>query len=252
MKAYTISSSWSAMSVARGAIGSWRRSPGSSDGDSCSPGVWPALISALQGMLIRRPTPSLALPVQVTGDTARFSELGAGRGVSPGPAWLLCVSGEPAAAAAPQHITDPAEEDEGSDDAQPDNHVIDGGHEVVRRVAQCGRKAPVVCHRRRRCRRCFGHRDGQGAEGGVVVEILDLAFELLDLARDLGDLVLHRDQVVDVLGLGQEGQHCGSLRFGVVQASLQVEVLRAHLGAGDLLVLDLSNLRKLVNGRVKV
>src|SRR6202521_1298115 len=107
MKAYTISSSWSAMSVARGAIGSWRRSPGSSDVDSCSPGGWPALISALQGMLIRRPTPSLALPVQVTGDTARFSELGAGRGVSPGPGSVLCLAGAPAAAAAAHDLNHP-------------------------------------------------------------------------------------------------------------------------------------------------
>src|ERR1700692_2903631 len=59
------------MSVARGAIGSWSTSPDSFDGDSCSPGGWLALIWACQGILLRPPTPFLALPLQVTGDPDR-------------------------------------------------------------------------------------------------------------------------------------------------------------------------------------
>src|SRR5580700_5891529 len=72
-------------------------------------------------------------------------DLGAGRGAFPRPAsLLLCVSGKPAAAAAPQQVAKPAEEDERSQDSEPHHDVVDGGHEVVGRVAERGLEAPAV------------------------------------------------------------------------------------------------------------
>src|SRR6202158_3616301 len=90
MNAYTSSSSLSAMSVARGAIGSWSTSPASSDPTDCSSGGRPVLTLS-------------ALPLQVTGEAEGSSPLSdwndkGGRGTAPAPL-CACLSTRAGAAA---------------------------------------------------------------------------------------------------------------------------------------------------------
>src|ERR1700681_1920358 len=128
MNAYTISSSPRAMSVARGAIGSWSRSPDSSGAACWSRGGGPELTDGQAQDANDCPTrfrpgstPLSALPPQVTGTRTGFSPLGAGagRGTCPRPGDLrLRVSRKPSAAAAPQQVTESSEEREGTDDAE--------------------------------------------------------------------------------------------------------------------------------------
>ena len=120
------------------------------------------------------------------------------------------------------------------------------------RVAQRGRKAPAVSFRGRRRSPRLSHGDADRAVGSVVIEILDLTLQLFDLSRDLADLILHRDDVVDVLRLGQQRKHRVVLSFGVGEPGAKVYVLGAHVAAGDVLALHLADLRELVDGRVEV
>src|SRR5205823_358926 len=141
----------------------------------------------------------VALPLQVTG---------AGRELIPAcSSSRLYVSGQRRAATAPQQKAEPGQYEERTDRAETGDEVIDGGHEVVGRVAQRGRKAPAVSFRGRRRSPQLSHGDADRAVGSVVIEILDLTLQLFDLSRDLADLILHRDDVVDVLRLGQQRKH---------------------------------------------
>ncbi len=103
-----------------------------------------------------------------------------------------------------------------------------------------------------RRRPCLAQGDGDRAVRRVVVQVLDLAFELLDLAGDLADLILHGDDVVDRLRVREQRPHRVQLRLGVGQACAQVDVLRADVGPGDVLALDVPDLGQRVDRGVEV
>src|SRR5207248_11046168 len=153
-----------------------------------------------------------------------------GLGVDPSPpgGYVLNVSrgsGHGAAPRAPQDVAQPGQDDQRTDRSEGGDHVVDGGDEVVCRVVERGREAPAVRLPGLSRRPGLCQRDRHRAVRGVVVEVLDLSLELLDLARDLADLVLHGDDVVDVLGLGQQGEHRVALRLGVGETGPEVDVL---------------------------
>src|SRR2546426_403701 len=118
---------------------------------------------------------------------------------------------------------------------------------VIGGVVERGGESPAVGRSRPDGRPRLRHRHADRAERRVVVEVLDLALELFDLGRDLADLVLDRDDVVDVLRLRQQREHRVPLSFGVGQPRTEIDVLRADVGAGDVLALDLADLGQLID-----
>src|SRR5438445_8269962 len=164
----------------------------------------------------------------------------------------LCAPGQRHAAPAEEKKTQDHEDEERTDRTQAGDDVVDRGHEIVRGVVERGGESPAVgrsgANRRPRLR----HRHADRAERRVVVEVLDLALELLDLGRDLADLVLDCDDVVDVLRLRQQREHRVPLSFGVGQPRAEIDVLRADVGACDVLALDLADLGQLIDRGVEM
>src|SRR5256886_4339825 len=262
MKAYTSSSSSRAMLVALDAAGSsttsaWVCSAGSS---SVTDDPLQKKVAAAWGRGRRR---GLAAAGHRANRDRRDSEpcLGhyrsrlrerAGISARPAPGWWLCAPGQrhatPAQEQEPQHH----EDEERTDRPEACDDVVDRGDEIVCGVVERGGEAPTVGRRRASWRSRFRHGDADRAEGSVVVEVLDLTFELLDLGGDLADLVLDRDDVVDVLRLGQQGQHRVALSFGVGQTRAEVDVLRTDVSAGDVLALHLPHLGQLIDRGVEM
>src|SRR5438093_4437512 len=156
------------------------------------------------------------------------------------------------APATPEEKAKAREHDQRSDRAERGDDVVDGRDEVVRGVVQRCRETPAVVRGSLRRRPGLAEGDRNRAVRSVVVQVLDLALELLDLAGDLADLVLHGDDVVDRLRVREQRAHRVQLRLGVGQACAQVDVLRADVGPGDVLALDVPDLRQCVDRRVEV
>ena len=85
-----------------------------------------------------------------------------------------------------------------------------------------------------------------------MIDVLNLALQLLDLAGDLAELVLHRDDVLHRLGSLQKSEHRVALSFLVDEARLQVHVLGADVVAADVLALDLAHLGELIDRVVEL
>src|SRR6266852_4658290 len=168
-----------------------------------------------------------ALPQQVTGrpDGAGW-DCGPARPCDPCLRVMRGGSNRPAPRA-PQQVPQAGDDDQRTDRPERGDDVVDGGHEVVGRVVESGGETPAVRRGAGRGRSGLGQGHRHGAVRGVVVEVLDLPLELLDLGGDLADLVLHGDDVVDVLGLGQEREHRLALSLDVGQPRAQVDVLGA-------------------------
>src|SRR5438445_496821 len=156
------------------------------------------------------------------------------------------------APATPEEKAKAREHDQRSDRAERGDDVVDGRDEVVRGVVQRCRKTPAVARGSLRRRPGLAEGDRNRAVRSVVVQVLDLALELLDLAGDLADLVLHGDDVVDRLRVREQRAHRVQLRLGVGQACAQVDVLRADVGPGNVLALDVPDLRQRVDRGVEV
>src|SRR5439155_8096138 len=125
----------------------------------------------------------------------------------------------------PYEVSEGQQQQHRADRAKAGYQIVDGGHEVVRRVADGRGEAPVVGCRRGRRRAGLEDVDGHGAERGVVVVVLDLPLQLLDLLRDLAQLILDRVDVVARLRPLQERGHRVPLSLRVAESGLQVDVL---------------------------
>src|SRR6266849_2856479 len=156
------------------------------------------------------------------------------------------------AGAAPQHEAEAEKDQDRAHGAQAGDEVVDRGDEVMRGIAESGRESPAVRRSRRHRSTGLSHLHRDGAERHVVLDVLDLAFELLDLTGDLAQLVLDQDDLLDGLRLGQQREHRVALRLLIGESRLKVDVLRADVVAADVLGLDLAHLRKGVDGLIEV
>src|SRR5919201_548242 len=173
------------MSMDRDAAGSWTTSAGSVSGGyftlivvRTSALPWRSAMTWFKAntvwrIAMRQSTVSLALPQQVTAAGREFVPARDGSFLS------VSGGGREDPAPPPQQVPEPGDDDHGTDRAESGDDVVDRGDEVVGGVADGGREAPAVGRGlRRRCAR-LGQREGDRAVGSVVVEVFDLAFQLL-------------------------------------------------------------------------
>ena len=75
---------------------------------------------------------------------------------------------------------------------------------------------------------------------GLVIELGALALELLDLLAHSEELALHLDDLADRAGLRHQRLERLLLRLQVADARIEVDQLARHVGALDVLLLDLA------------
>src|SRR3989442_476849 len=247
MNAYTSSSPFRALAAAPGRAGGWPTSAwGWSAASSCVIGGLGKNVARHRANRARRDSEPCLVHYR-----CRLLER-SGIACRTAPDSELCAPGQRHAAPAEEKETQDHEDEERTDRPEAGDDVVDRGHEIVRGVVERGGESPAVGRSRPDGRPRLRHRHADRAERRVVVEVLDLALELFDLGRDLADLVLDRDDVVDVLRLRQQREHRVPLSFCVGQPRAEIDVLRADVGAGDVLALDLADLGQLIDRGVEM